>query len=89
LAIGKYESRKNSRILLHFGYLLETVVEFWQFRIYLFSLKVGELGPFCFKKTPLYVSKSFFFSIFKVQPPKNYGYELLENLKRLMRNSPK
>ncbi len=43
LAIGKYESRKNSRILLHSGYLLEPVVEFWQFRIYLFSLKAGEL----------------------------------------------
>ncbi len=50
LAIGKYESKKNSRILLHFGYLLGPVVEFWQFRIYLFSLKTDELGPFSFKK---------------------------------------
>jgi hypothetical protein len=83
LAIGKYESRKNSRILLHFGYLLEPVVEFWQFRIYLFSLKAGELGPICFKKL-LCMSQNHIFSILKFQPPKNYSYELLENLKRLI-----
>jgi hypothetical protein len=69
LAIGKYESRKNSRILLHFGYLLELVVEFWQFRIYLFSLKAGELGPFCFKKL-LCSLEIIFFQFLNFKPQK-------------------
>jgi hypothetical protein len=69
LAIGKYESKKNSRNFLHFGYSLGPVVKFWQFRIYLFSVKAGELGPFCFKKL-LCMSQNHIFSIFKISTPK-------------------
>ncbi len=56
---------------LHFGHLLEPVVEFWQFRIYLFSLKAGELiWAILFKNTQLNVSKSFFFQFLNFNPKK-------------------
>jgi hypothetical protein len=61
-----------------------------QFRIYLFSLKAGELiRAILFQKHSFVCLEIAFFSIFKFQPPKDYGYELLENLKRLIAKFPK
>jgi hypothetical protein len=67
----------KNRILLYFGYVVEPIVEIWQFIFYYF--KIWQNRAIYFTKKPLNVMKSIFFRDWKsakIHPNKKKNNEI-------------